>query len=964
MMIGQTVSHYKILEELGAGGMGVVYKAEDTKLKRTVALKFLPPELTRDKKAKTRFIHEAQAASALQHHNVCTIHEIDETEDGRMFISMDCYEGETLKDRIARGPLPAEQALNITIQVVEGLAKAHEAGMVHRDIKPANIMVTNDGVVKILDFGLAKLAGQTKLTKTGTTVGTVAYMSPEQARGEEVDAHSDIFSLGAVFYEMLTGHIPFRGDHEAAVLYGIMHNDPERLAAHRSDLPEQLQQIIDKALAKNTNERYENASDLLNDLTPWRPVRAAETTNSGFFPLRRGLKHIIAVSVAVVVIGAIAFIVSKQRSSTPSIDDLSLAIVDFRDLVTADNSTTSAEITGLLLVGLVESSPIRVVSPDYLHEIRRRLFGSSRGPIEEEQALEVARKSRATYVLSGQIKAGEYVTWRLVETESGKSLAARRVEGNYLPDIVDEIVGEVHPVIARECGIEEIRASPSVSVITTESPQAYKHYISGVLANEGHRNREAVRELNLAISYDSTFALAYLEMSRAYYGTMGVRDPEQTRICLEKAWELRTHLGVKDRMRLEARQGLLKESAIDALTPLREMLRLWPDDREAVSSLCATLYYFWYNEEALSVAKQGLAHYPDNVRLGGGYGACLATLGHLEDALEVAIDHVRRHPANPNGWDDLGLRWLSLGMPDSAEVAFRRAIELDTRFEISMALCAFARGDVDEAIEILERILARDALLDGERVLILAENRHHPSLSFLYAEAGRFKQSLEFIEDARQYISVAPAEIALMRNRAILLLRMGRAEEVLDWARSLKRLSDVPDARTFSVHYGAQALVALGRLDEARPLVSTMRDMEKEFGGAVLSHSHKLSAQIALAENKPKVALESLEEMKRLGIHYYGGLIDIEYRESVARVLQMAKRLDEAAVVHEDMLKVYAGHALSHYGLGKIYQELGRSVDAKREFSEFLEMWSEADEGLPQLVDARERLSALGGKIP
>ncbi|UCH82623.1 MAG: serine/threonine protein kinase, partial [Candidatus Latescibacterota bacterium] len=191
-MIGQTVSHYRILEELGAGGMGVVYRAEDTKLKRTVALKFLPLELTRDKNAKTRFIHEARAASALQHHNICTIHEIDETEVGRVFISMDCYEGETLKDKIAKGPLAVDEAIDIATQVAKGLAEAHEAGMVHRDIKPANIMVTDKGIVKILDFGLAKLAGVTKVTKTGMTVGTVAYMSPEQATGEEIDHRSDL----------------------------------------------------------------------------------------------------------------------------------------------------------------------------------------------------------------------------------------------------------------------------------------------------------------------------------------------------------------------------------------------------------------------------------------------------------------------------------------------------------------------------------------------------------------------------------------------------------------------------------------------------------------------------------------------------------------------------------------------------------------------------------------------------
>jgi len=278
-MIGQTISHYKILEELGCGGMGVVYKAEDLKLRRTVALKFLTPELTRETSAKSRFIHEAQAASALQHHNICTIHEIGESKDGRLFISMDCYEGETLKEKAESGPLSTEEALRLTIETATGLAKAHESGMVHRDIKPANLMVTQDGVVKILDFGLAKLAGQTKVTKTGTTLGTVAYMSPEQARGKEVDQRSDVWSLGVVLYELLAGEVPFKGDHEGAVLYGIMHSDPKTLSELRDDLPEELVWITDKALAKDPDERYQSSSEFLNDLLAvYKPLQSESDT--------------------------------------------------------------------------------------------------------------------------------------------------------------------------------------------------------------------------------------------------------------------------------------------------------------------------------------------------------------------------------------------------------------------------------------------------------------------------------------------------------------------------------------------------------------------------------------------------------------------------------------------------------------------------------------------------------------
>ena len=270
------VGKYKLMGSLGSGGMGIVYKAEDTKLKRTVALKFLPQELTRDDEAKLRFVQEAQAASALEHNNICTIHEVDETEDGQMFIVMACYDGETLKAKIEKGPLMIEEAIDITLQVAKGLSKAHKKEIIHRDIKPANVMITSDRVVKILDFGLAKLTGQTRITKTATTMGTIAYMSPEQTRGEEVDHRTDIWSLGVMLYQMVTGQLPFKGDYEQAVVYSILNQEPEPMHKLRDDIPAEVEEVVQKSLQKNGEKRYQKIDDVIGILEAFK--RKLETS--------------------------------------------------------------------------------------------------------------------------------------------------------------------------------------------------------------------------------------------------------------------------------------------------------------------------------------------------------------------------------------------------------------------------------------------------------------------------------------------------------------------------------------------------------------------------------------------------------------------------------------------------------------------------------------------------------------
>jgi eukaryotic-like serine/threonine-protein kinase len=279
---------YEIVDEIGAGGMGVVYKAEDLKLKRTVALKFLPPELAELPDFKERFLREAQAAAALAHPNICVVYEAGESE-ARPFIAMEYVEGETLRDRIRRGPLEPSEALDIAAQVAAGLGEAHTSGIVHRDVKSANIMVTKDGRAKVMDFGLAKFAGGVSLTKSRTTLGTVAYMSPEQARGERFDHRTDIWSLGVVLYEMLAGKHPFEGGGDQSVIRAILHKEPEPVTKARPDAPPAVEQILGQALAKKASERYQTMDEFRGDLASvtkgLKPLKAKRRPGKKIFGL-------------------------------------------------------------------------------------------------------------------------------------------------------------------------------------------------------------------------------------------------------------------------------------------------------------------------------------------------------------------------------------------------------------------------------------------------------------------------------------------------------------------------------------------------------------------------------------------------------------------------------------------------------------------------------------------------------
>jgi len=525
-MIGKTISHYNILEKLGEGGMGIVYKAEDTTLKRAVALKFLPPEMTRDPQANARFLHEARAAAALNHPNICTVYEIGEA-DGQTFIAMALIEGGSLRDRIGRGPLRLDETFELAVQVAQGLAAAHKKNIVHRDMKPGNVMVTTEGRPKIMDFGLAKSPGQTRLTRAGTTTGTIAYMSPEQSRGEHVDHRTDIWSFGVMLYEMITGQRPFRGDYEQAVVHSIVNEEPEPVTALRTGVPMELERIVVKAMAKRPEERYQTVPDMLVDLKALGKAVHADSATSATIvrplpkpaSLRAGRRRTAAI-VAVLAIVALATTFVMMRPRGPSVElDASRVLVAAFENRTGDESLDplGTMLADWFTEGVSEIGEYDVVS--WSPPGSRAATAETEGLDDATRLRSVAREAGAGTIISGSYYAeGANLRFqiRLADASDGSIIYAppavtglREAPTDALETLRQRMMGalvtEFDP---------SLRAQPPIY-------EAYREYSTGMRLFAADYT-ECIRHLSRAIEIDPSFTSARLHLAIAY-GNIGHR---------------------------------------------------------------------------------------------------------------------------------------------------------------------------------------------------------------------------------------------------------------------------------------------------------------------------------------------------------------------------------------------------------------------------------------------------------
>jgi TolB-like protein/Flp pilus assembly protein TadD len=559
--VGDRVSHYRVGRRLGGGGMGEVYEAEDLRLRRTVAVKFLAPELSRDPDAKRRFLHEARAASVLDHPNICVVHEIDETDDGRLFIVMACYEGESLAGRCRRGPLPVAEALGLAAQVGEGLEAAHRHGILHRDVKPGNVVVTEEGVAKIVDFGLAKLTESSRLTRTGVSMGTPAYMSPEQLRGEPVDHRSDLWSLGVLLYELLTGILPFRGP---AVTHTILEEPPPPPSSLRPQLPPAVDAVVARALEKDPDRRYPDAAALVDDLRRVRSTLSQAGSELGpAASCRREPRRLaswlrpVVVAGAVLVLGALGyggwrlatrFLAPPEPPAESTEEALprtpTVAVLPFRNVGAPEDE--------YFATGITEELTSRLAATHGLAVISRRSADQYRDTAKSTG--EIARELDADYLLEGSVRwaggrggAGRVrITSELVRAAGDRVVWSQSYDREL--DDIFEVQSDLAGAVLR--GTDVVVAAPaSEAEPPTHNLEAYQAYLRGLhFANQPHftldNGLRALDGFQRAVDLDPSFVLAWCQLSRAhgrmvfYRHDLSAERREMARRAAERAHDL------------------------------------------------------------------------------------------------------------------------------------------------------------------------------------------------------------------------------------------------------------------------------------------------------------------------------------------------------------------------------------------------------------------------------------------